>query len=257
MLNHLYESSQFKNILIDVDGVYIPFDRNWKNIGIAVSGGADSALLCYLLADIIDKNKCNTNIHIISNIRMWKKRPWQKYNSLDVYKFLQNKFRGLNFFRHENFIPPELEWGDKGPTIVDEYGQLVSGDIVELRSFAEFIGHTESLDCYYNAVTKNPKVKFNGAPPKRDLDPSKENFYLTVGIHMNRVSSHPFRFVDKAWIYKQYTRLKILDLFEITRSCEGNIENLDFTNYKPGQYVPICGQCFWCKEREWAIEQAN
>ena len=43
-----------------VDGVYIPFNPNWKQVAINLSGGADSACLTFLLADIIQKNnyKC-------------------------------------------------------------------------------------------------------------------------------------------------------------------------------------------------------
>jgi len=59
----------------------------------------------------------------------------------------------------------------------------------------------------------------------------------------------------KDWIIKKYDEENILDLLNITRSCEGEFEDLDYTTYTPGQTVPICGECFWCKEREWAIEQ--
>jgi hypothetical protein len=45
------------------------------------------------------------------------------------------------------------------------------------------------------------------------------------------------------------------DLLEITRSCEGEFTGIDYKTYVRGQFVPVCGECFWCKEREWAIEQ--
>jgi len=74
---------------------------------------------------------------------------------------------------------------------------------------------------------------------------------------MDKVVSHPFRFVDKAWVVNKYKELGIMDLFNITRSCEGEFENINYKTYTPGQDVPICGHCFWCKEREWAIEQSK
>jgi hypothetical protein len=49
--------------------------------------------------------------------------------------------------------------------------------------------------------------------------------------------------------------LKITDLLNITRSCEGEFEGIDYKTYIKGQLIPTCGKCFWCKEREWAIEQ--
>jgi 7-cyano-7-deazaguanine synthase in queuosine biosynthesis len=67
---------------------------------------------------------------------------------------------------------------------------------------------------------------------------------------------HPFVYTTKDWIVNQYSDNKILDLFDITRSCEGEFEGLNYKTYTLGDSVPVCGECFWCKEREWAIEQA-
>ena len=35
--------------------IQIPFDPNWKNVAIAVSGGADSALLAYMVCQKIQE----------------------------------------------------------------------------------------------------------------------------------------------------------------------------------------------------------
>lgn len=226
----------------------------WKRIGISVSGGADSALLAFLICLDTD-----ADIHITSQIRGWKTKPWQKQNSLDVYNWLVNKFPKNKFFRHEGFIPPELEWGRKGPTIEDEYGKIKSGNQIILRSFNEYIIHKEKLDAWYAAVNKNPSIPFEGALEDRD-----EGHVPPIMEHMGIAICHPFVYTMKDWIIKQYYDHDILDLLEITRSCEGDridypevFGDLDYTTYIPGQDVPICGQCFWCKEREWAIEQAT
>jgi 7-cyano-7-deazaguanine synthase in queuosine biosynthesis len=92
---------------------------------------------------------------------------------------------------------------------------------------------------------------------ERDIDPTEDNKHLTEMIHMGRKVFHPFRFIDKSEIVKTYKELDLMDLFNITRSCEGEFEGIDYTNYKPGQYVPTCGECFWCKERERAIAQSK
>ena len=42
--------------LISIDNVNIPFNINWKKVAVSLSGGADSALLSYLLCEIIEKN---------------------------------------------------------------------------------------------------------------------------------------------------------------------------------------------------------
>jgi hypothetical protein len=166
------------------------------------------------------------------------------------------EFMKIPFERHTNFIAPDLEWGEKGPTVVDEYGKTVSGDNVQIRSYAEYICHQYNIDAYYNAVTHNPRgVDFKGLPT-RDIEPSENNQHLSIMKHMDRWAIHPFRFVEKDWIYKQYKDLDLLWLWDCTRSCEGTFEGIDYINYDPIKtMVPTCGKCFWCKEREWAIEQ--
>jgi len=236
-----------KYIMID-----IPFSYDWNKIAISVSGGADSALLAYLLCKKVTKQE----VHIINHIRCWKTKPWQEEDGKNVYRYLKDKFPNIKFQRHVNFIAPDLEYGDIGPIITDEYGKQVSGDNAEQRGFAEYICHKYNVDCYYNAVTRNPKnVDFKGMP-SRDIDLSEDNAHLALMEHMGRIACHPFRFTEKSEIVKKYKEEAIWDLFEITRSCEGTFENLNYQTYTPGQYVPTCGECFWCKEREWAIKQS-
>ena len=251
-IKQLYDSTPYTNILHEVDGVYFPLDKNWKNIGISVSGGADSALLAYLLCELIQTNNYDITVHVITHVRCWKTRPWQRHNSLDVYTALLAKFKNIRFVRHENFLPPDFEWGTKGPTIVDEYGKLNSGDIIEIRAFAEYISHKENLDAYFNAVTHNPDIEIEGAMLTRDIEAKPENLSKMITTHMGKLSSHPFRFINKSWIYKQYKKLDILSLFDITRSCEGEFSDITYKTYTPGQYVPVCKKCFWCAERTWA-----
>jgi hypothetical protein len=235
--------------------VNIPYNTEWKNVAISVSGGADSALLAYMVCDLA--KEYNVTIHIINHIRMWKTRPWQQYDADRVYNWLFQRFYHTEFKRHTNFIAPDVEYGNIGPIINDEYGKMVSGDNAQQRSYAEFICHKNNIDAYYNAVTRNPKGVDLGGMKERDIDPTDDNKYLEYMVHMGRVASHPFRFVDKSWIVTQYKKLDIMDLFDITRSCEGEFEDIEYTTYRPGQYVPTCGECFWCKEREWAVEQSK
>lgn len=230
----------------------IPFDSDWKKIAISLSGGADSALLAYLICQKITTQE----LHIISHTRCWKTKPWQQYDNFNVFRWLLQRFPDITFVRHTNFIPPEMEWGEKGPTMVDEYGKTVSGDNIEQRAFAEYICYGNNIDAYFNAVTRNPKgVDFTGMHT-RDIDPTEENKHLELTRHMGRVVAHPFRFIDKSNIVREYKEQGIQDLFVLTRSCEGTFEHITYENYTPGQYVPICNECFWCKERKWAIENA-
>jgi len=231
----------------------IPFDKNWKNIAIGLSGGADSALLTYLLSSLVTTQ----SVHIISHKRMWKTKPWQSYDSLNVYAWFLKRFPNIKFIRHTNFIAPDIEYGNIGPSLTDEYGKQVSGDNIQQRSFAEYVCFNENVDAYYNAVTRNPRLALFNGMRERDIDPTDDNKHLERMVHMGVEVLHPFRFIEKSEIVKTYKELDIMDLFNISRSCEGEFEGIDYTTYKPGQYVPTCGECFWCKEREWAIEQSK
>lgn len=236
--------------------VNIVFDEKWTSVAISVSGGADSALLAFLVCELA-KKQANVTVHVITHIRCWKTKPWQQDNADGVYNWLVQRFNQIKFVRHTNFIPPELEWGDVGRTITDEYGKLVSGDTLELRAFAEFVCFKNNINAYYNGVTRNPRgVDFKGMPT-RDIEPTADNKHLEIMNHMGRTACHPFRFIDKSEIVKMYIDRGIEDLFEITRSCEGTFDNINYLNYLPEQYVPVCGTCFWCKEREWAIESTK
>lgn len=233
--------------------LYVPFESFYKNIAISVSGGADSALLAYMLCSKIN----DTVVHIINNIRCWKTKPWQQDDVKRVIDWLIRRFPNVQFKIHTNFVPPELEWADKGRTIIDEYGKLVSGDNIELRAWAEYVCFHNNVDAYYNGVTRNPKTNEFKGMPTRDIDKTPENEHLEKMNHMGVVVYHPFRFIDKSKIVKMYRELNILELFDLTRSCEGEFDGLGYKTYKRGQLVPICHNCFWCKEREWAIEQSK
>jgi len=233
----------------------IPFDPKWKNVAIAVSGGADSALLAYMVCELAKEH--DTTIHIINHVRCWKTKPWQQYDADRVFKWLFQRFYHTTFKRHTGFIAPELEYGNMGPNLIDEYGKQVSGDNIQARAFAEYTCKSNNVDAFYNGVTRNPRLALFNGMKERDIELSPETRHLAEMEHMGFMVYHPFRFTDKSEIVKMYKALDIMSLFEITRSCEGEISGIDYTNYTPGQYVPVCGECFWCKEREWAIEQSK
>ena len=236
----------------NINGVRIPLNKDWNSVAVSLSGGADSALLAYLICRLSPDNML---IHIISHTRMWKTRPWQQEDSKRVFNWLSVKFPKTKMIRHSNFIAPDIEYGNIGPNLTDEYGKKVSGDNIQQRAYAEFVCYKYNIQAYYNAVTHNPRLGIFNGMRERDVERNADTEHLEYMIHMGRVASHPFRFVDKAWVVEQYKLLGIMELFELTRSCEGEFEGIDYTTFKPGQLVPTCGECFWCKEREWAIEQ--
>lgn len=223
-------------------------NKNWSRIGISLSGGADSALLSFLICSNTD-----SEIHFTNQIRCWKTRPWQEYIVDNVIIWFKNRFKN-KFYVYKNLIPPELEggWKNSDFLIEDEYGKFKSGNQIILRSFNEYIANKHNLDALYGGVNLNPDIKFNKAIKDRDSGHIPPYF-----MHMGISICHPFVYTTKDWIINQYYENNILDLLEITRSCEGEFEGIDYKTYTPGQYVPICNECFWCKERSWAIENAK
>lgn len=228
-----------------VDGIDFPFQQYWKRIGISLSGGADSALLSYIVL-----RHSNADIIFTTQIRMWKTRPWQSYVARDVVSWFREKFS--NRIQHlENFVPPEME--EPNTTyLTDEYGKTKPGNRIILRAYNEYVAHTYKIDAWYAGVNQNPTEFFSGA-----LDERTNPVIPKEMQHMKVTVCHPFVDVKKDWIIRQYMNYGIGELLEITRSCEGEFENLNYTNYKPYQPVPTCGECFWCKEREWGIKNAN
>ena len=252
-----------KNITFhNVNGLYIPFSPDWKKIGINVSGGADSACLAFLLGKIITENNYDCKIHIITFTRCWNTRPWQGTISLNVYNKLKEMFPGLIVDRHINYIPPELEWGATNGPILN--GR--SGDQIEGSSFNSYIAYTQKLDAVFNATSKNPGTEgFDNRLLKRDKDAEDGVLEDLVFLRKGTFFCHPFRFVKKNWIVAQFFMHNAEDLYNTTRSCEGDINDgqakevlpngLD--DYTPGMYIPLCGSCFWCLERNWAEEKVK
>ena len=221
-------------------------NKDWKRIGISLSGGADSALLAYLICKTVSTT---TEIHINTQIRCWKTRPWQEHVADNVIAWLKNNF-DHKFYVHKNLVPPELE----EPTeylIKDEYGKMKSGNRIILRSHNEYIAHKYNLDALYAGVNMNPDIDIPGKVAERDHGHIAPHF-----VHNGVDICHPFVYTKKNWIIKQYYDNGIKELLNITRSCEGEFEGLDYTTYKSGMVVPQCGDCFWCKERQWGIDNA-
>ena len=249
-------------LLTEFSHLHIPFDTKWKRIGVNLSGGADSALLTYLLCKIITDNDLDTTIDIITYQRCWETRPWQGFISQQVFLWFMNKFPGAIHKRHLCYIPPELEHGVVGP-IVD--GR--SGDQIIVGSYNKYAAWHYNLDAVFNATSKNPDDLREDRMRNRDKDAAQGHLrdLWCENKKSNSIFVHPFRFVKKDWIVAQYHLHEITDLYKLTRSCEGDINHHDnvraacghFKDYRDGMVIPECKQCWWCEEREWAESRVD
>lgn len=258
-------NSFYDNLNVDcisISHLDIPIDRKWKTIGVNLSGGADSALLTYILCSYIQQQKLDIKVDIITYQRCWETRPWQGFVSLQVFSWLQTVFPSIINRRHLQYIPPELEHGVAGPIIDGR-----SGDQIMVGSYNKFVAWEYKLDAVYNATSKNPDDSRDDRMKNRDGDAETGNL-LDLWMPSKKVNStfvHPFKFVKKDWIVAQYHILNILDLYNLTRSCEGDINHHEevanvcghFKDYKPGMTIPECKQCWWCDERDWANSRVD
>ena len=257
-----------------VNGLYIPFDPNWRNVAVSLSGGADSCSLALILCNIIKENNYDCKVHVVTFLRCLSTRPWQEPIAINVYEKLKSMFPNIIGERYAGYIPPELEHGVSG-TLTSSgnssgENKLLgnkSGDQIFGGSFYNYVAHRYGMDAVFNATSKNPKgVEFQthwDRAPGREKDAEDGRLGDLIYTQNNeRVwFITPYRFVQKSWIVAQYHLFDAMDLYHTTRSCEGDLDVPmikeifpDLYHYKWGDAIPECGVCFWCMERNWAEE---
>lgn len=255
--SYIYAPHEWKH---EFNELMLLFNPAWKSIAVNLSGGADSACLTSILATLIEKHGYNCKIHIISHVRVWQTRPWGAPISLDVYNKLKQRWPDIIGDRLVNFIPTELEESAAGPDLVN--GR--SGDRIIVGAFNQYAQHTYNFDAVFNGVTLNPQsLETDIRPHDRNRLPDFENDIFEPIDTKKGQTYRPFEFVEKDFIMACYLRHGWQDLLSITRSCEGDsaVDSdlfVDYTEYKHG-VTPLaeCGECFWCKERKWALDRAE
>jgi hypothetical protein len=280
----LFEVEESWKHIIGEDFIF-PFNPEWKNIGVNVSGGADSAAGTATLAKIIQDNGYDCKIHFLTNVRVWNNRPWAGPISIEVYNKLKEMFPDVIGERIQNFIPPEIEEGSLRNKETNPEGILteigMSGDRICVNSFNRYAVYTYGLEAVYNFITLNPTHFDHDMGPRDrgwDLENLQEEWdrlpQLTPSYD-GRWLVQPWKLVEKDFVISQYFRNGWEDLLNTTRSCEGDIKLFpnggfeDYTTYKhgtsplhtcldlkkPEESLDRC--CFWCVERDWAINSAR
>jgi hypothetical protein len=236
-MNYLYDTSYGK----------IHIDLSSNNIIVRASGGFDSSVLLYAIANAaseLDKGKDFT-IYPITVVKIGNEKD---VYDLDKHCPLDNLENILNFIRKSfpnitvnDVIPMSItEWW-KQKVFLNAQDTLRSSVVTSLKIQKDYLE--------YNGITKNPDIVIGheGFNPEVHRQKILEEFAISNTISAKRGNEVlPFRNFDKRAVFSLADRLNILEeMLTITRSCEGR--SIDTDNF-----TKVCGVCWWCCEREWA-----
>lgn len=190
-------------------------------VGILVSGGADSALILYLAM-----LKYTEKIHIFTTV-IGEGKTSSILGSAKVIHECIRLTGNRNIEQHISYVDHKTKPPFNLPLLAKEY--LQKGEIEAL-----FFGSNVEPD---PSITANwsggPSTLSNTRDPGITRDQFMWEGWCLPWINMTKK--------DIANVYKKYDLLD--SLFPLTRSCVGD--------YLPEK--PHCGDCWWCKEREWGF----
>lgn len=251
--NKFYKDADFE--LLNIDDYPIPFSDKWSKIGVKISGGADSACMTMLLASEIKRRGLRTKIVPVSFIRCWDNRPWQVDVQQDVLDILHEQFPDIISDRPEySFMPSSID----GHVVPEMNNRTVFG--ITGYEFARYLVTRKGFNAVFNVTTAAPPVTL---PQESEFVKARQktiddDFDMYGGPGNGNYVFTPMLLENKSWIIKQYIKNDWLDVLAITRSCEGDISKAELEQVREdGTYSsrPPCGECWWCQEREWAMQE--
>jgi tRNA(Ile)-lysidine synthase TilS/MesJ len=239
------------------------FDDNWKNIGVKLSGGADSSILYYAVCNYF-KDRTDVNIYPMTLDTEFK--PWYSEGAkkiIDKVTQLTGKSPAKHIIKYSN----KHKDRDTVNFYIDEQVEMSRNTIKQYR-----------LDVVYSGLTSNPSKEdiseavikkygddkitnialgyIKGADPKRELG---SEVYENVSVSNGKISNskfsniRPFIHADKKLVYDVYKYFGMLEeLYPLTYSCETRYQEHRF-NIKEQHDWKHCGYCFFCAERLYAF----
>jgi disulfide oxidoreductase YuzD len=215
----LFENSQ--------DNWEIDLPSSITNIGLKISGGADSAIVCFMLAKYIMEERPDITLHPVTGIAD-NKLYQQKYADSVLRKV--EELTGIVFGKHQ-------------------YKDVTASRyILDQEDFLKSLYEQELFNLHFAGITANPSeddapqlyTSIN-AMPTDDRSKQlikKDNYRL------------PLINIDKRGVAEHYTRLGVMDtLFPVTRSCEARVTDSEYNIDKH------CEVCWFCKERYWGFNR--
>ncbi len=208
---------------------HIPDDIN--KICVNLSGGADSAILGYMTIKYCEQHVPDAEIHFITCANQPKGWYNAKYGSSVVDRLLQ--LTRTNIIKsHYTYFSDDQRRSDL--------------NIVEVE-----MANEGTANFFIHGTTQNPPLSekhlLEGRYTARD--PGHDRFILKDRINNWRYL--PLMYVDKRMVAHLYSQLGMMKLlFPYTRSCEQEARH---NRDSPVWMTTTCGECWWCREREWAF----
>jgi len=215
----LFENSQ--------DNWEIDLPSSITNIGLKISGGADSAIVCFMLAKYIMEERPDITLHPVTGIAD-NKLYQQKYADSVLRKV--EELTGIVFGKHQ-------------------YKDVTASRyILDQEDFLKSLYEQELFSLHFAGITANPSeddapqlytsIKAMPTDDRSKQLIKKDNYRL------------PLINIDKRGVAEHYTRLGVMDtLFPVTRSCEAIVTDSVYN------IVKHCEVCWFCKERYWGFNR--
>jgi 7-cyano-7-deazaguanine synthase in queuosine biosynthesis len=203
-----------------------------KRILLNLSGGADSALVFYLLVKyLIENERHDTTIGCLT-LAFHKRYRWQARRSANIIEYMISKFNYYNILNHhtvygEDYHDSHLHKYHKEVFERNEYDMLIGGNTANPRFDVDIeLKNGEHINLW------------------KDCDPmigcrNETNIPDTIDRYGKPYYS-PFANVDKRFVASVYKQFDLDDLLQETRSCCTNMPD----------YEEPCGYCWSCGERK-------
>ena len=220
-----------------------------EQIFLGLSGGLDSSALLYLICENFPE------IEIFPYAGNDANHPMDFVNAINVRQYLQEKFPNVKIHDHYmfKFDADQEPWVSKAEALTAE-GKKPG--FASIRGLAKTLVMNHMINEYLdNNIPDAIRVSGMTSNPPNDVMENGNFFEIAarrrdkgqnLPVFNGRVYQ-PLINVDKKFIAGIYEEFSLMDdLFYLTGSCVGSPEKQDWG-------VRGCGECFWCKEKEWAF----
>jgi len=233
--------------LSDNFGQSIEFElsTNTRQIGVNCSGGADSAILLYMICDYIQQNDIDATVSVMTCANDNKNR-WNARKAASVINYTINKLKFNSIDMHYIYYRDRQD--------IKYFHE------VEAKLFAD-----GRIDLLVAGITANPKVTAIVEDSNGNMIDLSHNALVernsnqapqwTTSTNGNKFYT-PFINVDKRFVASMYSEYNVMDMLDLTRSCEATPQPpglVHTVEYDPNFENQPCGKCWWCLERKWAF----